>query len=106
MHPFLLRKQVEVQLDADFQQGVIEKGGGCYPWVSPILVAPKLKCPGAVCICIDMRRANTAIQRERHLTPTINDIIHDLNGAKVFSKLDLNQGYNQLELEPNSRYII
>ncbi len=52
-----------------------------------------------------MRRANTAVQRERHLTPTIKEIIGDLNGATVFSKLDLNQGYNQLELAPESRYI-
>ena len=29
----------------------------------------------------------------------------DLNGAAVFSKLDLNQGYNQLELHEDSRYI-
>jgi len=28
-----------------------------------------------------------------------------LNGAKVFTKLDLNQGYNQLELAPESRHI-
>jgi hypothetical protein len=52
-----------------------------------------------------MRRANTAVQRERHITPTIKEIIGDLNGATVFSKLDLNQGYNQLELAPESRYI-
>ena len=43
-----------------------------------------------------MRRANTAIQRERHVTPTIDDMILDLNGSKVFSKLDLNAGYHQL----------
>ena len=52
-----------------------------------------------------MRQANKAIQRERHLTPTIKEIIKALNGATVFSKLDLNQGYNQLELTPESRYI-
>src|SRR6218665_3719646 len=98
--PFLLRKQVEAQLEADLQLGVIEKVEGATPWVSPIVVVPKPKCPGAVRICIDMRRANTAIRRERHLTPTISDIIHDLNGAKVFSKLDLNQGYNQSSLNP------
>ena len=39
------------------------------------------------------------------MTPTIKEIVSDLNGAKVFSKLDLNQGYNQLELAPESRYI-
>ena len=52
-----------------------------------------------------MRRANTAIQRERHVTPTIDDMILDLNGLKVFSKLDLNAGYHQLELHPDSRNI-
>ena len=37
--------------------------------------------------------------------PTIKEVIGDLNGAIVFSKLDLNQGYNQLGLAPESRYI-
>ena len=41
-----------------------------------------------------MRQANQAITQERHVTPTIKEIIGDLNGAKVFS----NQGYNQLDL--------
>ena len=38
-----------------------------------------------------MRKANTAIKRERHITPTIDDIISKLNGAQVFSKLDMNK---------------
>ena len=52
-----------------------------------------------------MRQVNKSIKRERHITPIINEIINDLNGAKVFTKLDLNQGYNQLELAPESRYL-
>ena len=52
-----------------------------------------------------MRQANRAVKRERHLTPTIKEVIVDLNGSTMFSKLDLNQGYNQLELTPESRYI-
>ena len=69
------------------------------------MVAPKPKSPGQVCVCVDMRQANQAIKRERHVTPTIKEIIADLNGAKVFSKLGLKQRYNQLELAPESRYI-
>ena len=52
-----------------------------------------------------MRRANTEIQCERHVTPTIDDMILDLNGSKVLSKLDLNAEYHQLELHPDSRNI-
>ena len=52
-----------------------------------------------------MRQPNTAIQRERHLQPTIDDLIHDLNGARHFSKLDLSSAYYQLELDEESRQI-
>lgn len=73
--------------------------------VSPILTPPKPKDPDKVRLRVDMRQANQAILRERHLTPTIDDVIHELNGAKVLSKLDLTAGYHQLELHPDSRYI-
>ena len=52
-----------------------------------------------------MPLANRAIQRERYLMPTDDDMINDLNGSKVYSKLDLNDGYHQLELALESRYI-
>ena len=97
--PFHVRQQLEEQLKRD------EDLGRPYPMGVPIVVAPKPKSPGQVRVCVDMRQANQAIKRERHVTPTIKEIIGDLNGAKVFSKFDLNQGYNQLELAPESRYI-
>ena len=103
--PFHVRQQLEEQLRKDEELGVIEHIEGPTPWVSPIVVAPKPKQPGKIRVCVDMRQANQAVKRERHLTPTIKEMIGDLNGAKVFSKLDLNQGYNQLELSPESRYI-
>ena len=99
--PFHVRKQLEEQLRRDEELGGIERIEGPTPWVSPIVVAPKPKSPGKVRLCVEMRQANKAIKRERHVTPTIKEMIGDLNGAKVFTKLDLNQGYNQLE----SRYI-
>ena len=52
-----------------------------------------------------MRAPNTAIRREHHITPTVDDIVAQLNGSTVFSKLDLNNGYHQIELAPESRYI-
>ena len=103
--PFHVRKQLEEQLRRDEELGVIERIEGPTPWVSPIVVAPKPKPPGNVRVCVDMRQANKDVKSERLVTPTVEEMIGDLNGARVFSKLDLNQGYKQLELAPKSRYI-
>lgn len=103
--PFHVRQKVEAELQKLENDGIIETISGPTPWVSPIVTPPKPKDPNKVRICVDMRQANTAIQRERHITPTMDDVIHELNGAKVFSKLDLTAGYHQLELHPESRYI-
>uniref|UniRef100_A0AAQ4Q6X4 Gypsy retrotransposon integrase-like protein 1 n=1 Tax=Gasterosteus aculeatus aculeatus TaxID=481459 RepID=A0AAQ4Q6X4_GASAC len=103
--PFHIRQKVEdelLKLEAD---DIIEEVNGPTPWVSPIVAPPKPKDPDKVRLCVDMRQANTAIERERHITPTMDDVIHELNGATVFSKLDLRAGYHQLELHPDSRYI-
>ena len=63
------------------------------PWVSAIVAVPKKD--GNVRICVDMRAANTAIKRVRHLIPTVADISLELNGARFFSKLDLSKAYHQ-----------
>ena len=72
-------------------------------WVSPT-VAPTKK-DGSIRLCIDMRKPNKTIIRERHNMPTLNELIHDLNGATLFIKLDLSSGYHQLEMHPSLRYI-
>ena len=65
-------------------------------------MVPKAK---GVRICLDSRVINTAIEREREVIPTINDLKKDLNGSTVFSTIDLNKGYHQLELHVESRPI-
>ena len=59
----------------------------------------------AKCECFDSRSINTPIERERYPMNTIEDLIADMNGSKIFSKIDLNKGYHQLEHAPKSRYI-
>lgn len=103
--PFHIRQKVEDELQKLEADDIIEEVAGPTPWVSPIVTPPKPKDPDKVRICVDMRQANTAIEGERHITPTMDDVVHELNGATVFSKLDLRAGYHQLELHPDSRYI-
>ena len=65
--PFHVRKHFE-ELRRDEELGVIERIEGPTPsWVSPIVVAPKPKSPGKVRVCVDMRQANKAIKRQRHV---------------------------------------
>ena len=97
---------MEEELDQLERLGVIEKVTGPTPWVSPLVIAPKPKQPGAIRLCVDMRLPNKAIHCERHIIPIIDEIVTDLNGAQCFSKIDLNSGYYQLELDEASRYII
>ena len=87
---------MEDEIQSLAEKGIIEKVDGPTPWVSPLVVTPKKN--GDVRICVDMRMANRAISRERHPMPTVDDLIHRLNGATVFSKLDLLSGYHQLTL--------
>ena len=51
------------------------------------LLIPKKN--GEVRICVNMRMANRTIKRERHPLPTADNLIHTLNRATVFSKVDL-----------------
>ena len=76
-------------LDMLEQLDMIEKVEASIDWVCPAVIAPKKN--DDIRVCVDMRKANTAIKRERHITPTIDDIISKLNGAYVFSKLNMNK---------------
>lgn len=102
--PFGLREKVEKHLLDLQQKGIIEPvSGQPTTWVSPLVVVPK---PGGdIRVCVDMRRANEAIIRERHPIPTVDEVLHDMNGATVFSKIDLKWGFHQVELDKDSRDI-
>mgnify|MGYP002804219367 CR=1 FL=1 len=52
-----------------------------------------------------MREANKAVKREKHLMPSTDDLVADLNGSTVFTTLDVSSGYHQHELAEESRQI-
>ena len=102
--PFGLRAKVDGKLDELLQADIIEEiPEGPSSWISPLVVVPK--SDGDVRVCVDMRRANEAIIRERHPIPTVEELLHDLNGSTVFSKVDLKWGFHQILLSEDSRHI-
>ena len=42
---------------------------------------------------------------ERLPIPTVDEVLEELNGSTVFSKLDLRHGFHQVELRADSRDI-
>ena len=101
--PFNLREKVQDKTTELLDLGIIEPVEGPAPWVNPVVIVPKNN--GEIRLCIDMRQANQAIMRRRYPIPTVDEVLHTMNGSKVFSKLDLKWGYHQLELSPESREI-
>lgn len=60
--PFGLREKVDQKLDELLKEDIIEEvPSGPTEWVSPLVVVPKPD--GDIRICVDMKKANEAIER-------------------------------------------
>ena len=58
---------------------------------TPLYVSPKSTL--ALRLCLDPKDLNCVIKRPHHFTPTLDDILPKLNGAKCFSILDACSSY-------------
>ena len=83
--PFLMKKQIEAEIQKLLDQDFIEPLNSSPEWVSPLVCVPKKN--GDVRLCVDMRKANTAIIRNYYPIPTLDEILYEVNGAKIFSKI-------------------
>ena len=79
--PFHLQKMVEKEIETLLAQDIIEPVKGPTEWVSPIVTPIKPNDLSRVRLCLDMRAANQAILRTRYVTPTLDDLVHDLTGS-------------------------
>lgn len=50
-------------------------------------------------LCIDYTELNKVTVRNKYPLPRINDLFDQLQGAQVFSKIDLRSGYHQLKIK-------
>ncbi|RVW79757.1 Transposon Ty3-G Gag-Pol polyprotein [Vitis vinifera] len=87
-------KELKVQLQELLDKGFIRPSVS--PWGAPVLFVKKKD--GSMRLCIDYRELNKVTVRNKYPLPRIDDLFDQLQGACVFSKIDLRSGYHQLRV--------
>ena len=87
-------KELKVQMEELMSKGFVKTSTS--PWGAPVLFVKKKD--GSLRLCIDYRQLNKVTIRNQYPLPRIDDLFDQLQGAKVFSKIDLRSRYHQLKI--------
>ena len=97
MAPVELR-ELKAQLDELLSKGFIRPS--ISPWGAPVLFVKKKD--GSLRLCIDYRQLNRVTVRNQYPLPRIDELFDQLQGSRVYSKIDLRSGYHQLRVQKSN----
>ncbi|XP_052732384.1 uncharacterized protein LOC128196192 [Vigna angularis] len=86
-----LKEQIEELIEKKFIRPSVS------PWGAPVLLVRKKD--GSSRLCIDYRQLNKLTIKNKYPLPRIDDLLDQLHGAAVFSKIDLRSGYHQIKVK-------
>ena len=101
--PIHLKDELKAEMDKMVKDKIIGKVDQPTEWVSSLTYSRKSS--GQLRICLDPKDLNKALKCCHHRTPTLEEITHELSGAKHFSKLDAKNGYWSVELDEESQLL-
>ena len=94
MAPAELR-ELKAQLEELLSKGFIRLS--ISPWGAPVLFVKKKD--GSLRLCIDYRQLNRVTIRNQYPLPRIDELFDQLQGSRVYSKIDWRSGYHQLRVQ-------
>ena len=72
-------------------------------WVSAATIVTKPSAKNGIRLCIDFRPLNTALKRSEYPIPTVDQLLTEINNAKVFTLADIRSAFWHVPLdEPSS----
>ena len=87
--------EVKKHLEELLSSGVIRKSKS--QWASNVVLVRKKN--GKLRLCIDYRMLNKRTVKDSYALPRIEEVLDILNGAKLFSTIDIKSGYHQVSVE-------
>ena len=101
---YALQPTLEAELKRLLEEGIIEPVQTS-AWATPLVVVPKSN--GKIRVCGDYKvTINRCVEIKIYPLPTVEDIFAKLAGCSYFTKLDLNQAYQQLLLDDESKKLL
>ena len=94
---------MKTELDELERQGILRQVTIPTPWISSLVVIKKNS--EKIRLCLDPKYLNEEFVRENYPLPTIEGIATTLHKAKVFTVLDMKNGFWHVKLSEESSYL-